>query len=219
MRRKIAIIGAGVVVALIALYLGHIFYIQSLLVVWGVAIMLGTYVYDRRAGKDQAGTSASQKGPSLVADLAEAQGGRGGRVDGAVRRDPRSTEAVGGGAPLSARAGPRAQSIQDQKERSHLHEALEEAIEVLSTDAPDAARTRVALIASDLKAHYRAIHESGEGSVNSGDYAAAWTVLHAVSGGVGVDQGIFRHAPKDTKSQLRAILDLAVSRGAIKVSA
>lgn len=47
-RPKIALVGVVVVLALVFLYVVHIFYLQSLLVVWGGAIIWGSYIYDKR---------------------------------------------------------------------------------------------------------------------------------------------------------------------------
>ena len=247
-RPKITLIAVGVVVALVVLYFAHIFYIQSLIVVWGVAIMLGSYVYDKAAReKREAGREArrSEREARLQQDLAEVERKMAGEKDQAKTRELRTAEArlerdlrnlrwaekeraaerlraaTSGESlsPLPPRAGFWQRQRQAKRETGHLRMALDEAIGVLSSEPPASAKARIALIASDLKAHYGAIRGSKEGGNVAGDYADAWTVLYSISKGSGVGRDVFRHSPRMAKSKLNEILDLAELRGALEVSA
>jgi hypothetical protein len=246
-RPRLVILGIGVFVALVLLYLANLFYIQSLLVVWGVAIILGTYIYDRRTHIRQGGTDrpgGPEKLSKLEADLASVEEKLSGSPSEDERRNLRMKEAAleqelrklrwtekeqemekmrlaTGGTPLRAlpvRQGFWQRRKQGKKERVHLVQSLDEALEAIGTESPEAARARLAIIAADLKAHYGALREAKDEGGSVGDYAAAWMVIYAVSRGTGVGVEVFKHVPRKEKSKLTGIIDLAVSRGVVGVS-
>lgn len=246
-RTKLALIGLGVAVVLGMLYLANLLYIQSFLVVGGAAVILGTYVYDRGAPRGRGRGEAERlnvKMGSLQEDLASVEQKLAGNPSESERRSLRAKEAkleqelrklrwienehdiermqaATGNTPLHPRPrrmGYRERRRKEARERSHLLRSLDEAKEVLKSEFPESARARVALIASDLKAHYGVLKGSEERSKSLGDYAAGWTVLHSVSRGNNVGTEVFRHVPRKVRSRLKAILDLAGSRGVFMLS-
>jgi hypothetical protein len=237
-RPRLIVLGVLVVVVLVILYLAHIFYIQSLLVVWGAAIMYGMYLYDRKAHV-QAGTKKGEAAPERLArleqDLASVEEKLAGEVDPQekprlrrwesrllqeVRRarwearegDMQVVEKVAGGEPLRELARQKGfweRRSQTRAERGHLNEVLDEAIGVLREERGDAARTRIALIAADLKANHGALKSFSGRESGAGDYADAWAVLSSFAQGIQIDEGVFGHAERKTKARLTKIAKLA----------
>lgn len=242
-RPQLALIGVLVVAALVLLYLANVFYIQSLLVVWGAAIISGSYVYDRRKSKRPSARKGGES-QSRIATIEErlasveerlANGGEDeDRADlrsqsSSMQRELRrlrwearesDMEAMTvslerkGLAPLPPAAGFWEKRRQRKEEQAHLVGALDQALGVLVSDPPDAARASMAMIAADLRANYGMMKGSGRAG-SLGDFGAAWGVLHSVSRGEAVDHATFFRASRLTKSRLTSICDLAAARGVL----
>jgi hypothetical protein len=245
-RPKLALLGLAVLASLVFLYLANLFYIQFLILVLGAAVILGQFIYERKAARQSEpgdGPAGAERATILREDLESVEQRLSGRVDESERRRLRlqearleqelrkirwaakeqDLEAVNHAAgavplrPLPPRPGFWERRRQDRLELGHLLRTLEEAEGVLAAEPPEAARTRIALVAADLKAHYGVLRDSSRRK-RLGDYGAAWAVLIAISRGETLEAGLFMHATRKAKPRLLALVDLAKSRGIAGVS-
>ncbi|HKT22497.1 MAG TPA: hypothetical protein VJR06_07820, partial [Nitrososphaerales archaeon] len=117
--------------------------------------------------------------------------------------------------PLPTKQSPRQLRRADRAERDHLLRSLGEAEEVLASEPLGSAGARLALIAADVRAHYRLLKGLETTSRNLGDYAIAWAVLASVSMGAGLDRRVSSHASTRIRGRLEGLCGTAIARGLV----
>lgn len=238
------LIGAGATLALVALYLFHLFYLQLIMVVWGAAVIAGSAAYDRRSKPpaDRPGRVGDmEKWAKVTGDLAaieeriaksreesERQFFRRQKVylEQELRRlswsmkeasmeKTRLAQSAGALKPIPPTLSRWQRGRLRKRELAHLAECLDLASEALVSETPDAAKSEIVTIANDLRAHYDLSKSLRPESKNLADYSAAWAVLTSISRGSEPHPDLGRYASKGTKSRLGSLLSLAVSRGLV----
>jgi hypothetical protein len=224
--------GVGAAISLAALYVAHLFYLQFIVAVSGVAAIACIVALDRPP------EPSVESGPgSLAEDWARAKTDLE-RLDARLSKtdDERETQflrrqrssllhelrrlewrfrerdmesagalTTGALAPLAARPGRLKKRARAKEESRHLIEALEEAADVLALDPPTSARVSLALIANDIRANHDLLKRTPE-SASLDDYGAAWAVLTSLTTGIDPGGVAYRHA----SSKVRRILDMLV---------
>ena len=242
LRRKYALLGSGVLAALALLYAVHLFYLQFLIVVWGAAVMAGFVIHEGKRAGTEDGTTPSgdaDKWVRLQENLSAVEEKLSKSTDEAELRSMRLRKAsleqdirklrwslrekelgnlgLASGrerlSPIPAKIGTWQRWKRERREENHLLDSVLEAEEVLASEPPASARARIAMIASDVRAHLRLLEGLEYGSRNTKDYGTVWAALTSVAEGRSLQPSIRVHASRKVKSRLRRLLDLAAAKG------